>query len=62
MGLSTPASDGQAEKLFLIGGELHIVFNNSTWTGGEIYRVQDVNVNARLYLSNYNDAPIAVSI
>jgi hypothetical protein len=44
VGLSVPASDGEPENLFWIDGEMYIVFNNSTWTGGEIYKVADVSV------------------
>jgi hypothetical protein len=44
VGLSVPASEGEPENLFWIDGEMYIVFNNSTWTGGEIYKVADVSV------------------
>ena len=43
IGLSVPATQGEPENLFWFDGELYIVFNNSTWTGGEIYRVADVS-------------------
>jgi len=44
VGLSVSASLGEPENLFWIDGEMYIVFNNNTWTGGEIYRVDNVSV------------------
>ncbi len=43
--LSVPASEGEPESLFLLDGEMYIFFNNKTWTGGEIYRLQSIHTN-----------------
>ncbi len=42
-GLNVTASQGERENLFWLDGKMYIVFHNSTWTGGEIYRVSGVS-------------------